>query len=60
MLRWLWAVFVFSLYSSAIAWVLLSKIVEKLTKKDHSFRFDIIIFLCFFVISSIIIAVLLY
>ena len=60
MLRWLWAVFVFSLYSSAIAWILFSKIVEKLTKKDHSFRVDIVIFLCFFVIAAIVIAILLY
>jgi hypothetical protein len=60
MLRWLWSVFVFSLYSSAIAWILFSKIVEKLTKKDYSFRVDIVIFLCFFVIFAIIIAMLLY
>ena len=56
----LWAVFVFSLYSSAIVWVILSKIIGKLTNEKYSFNVDLVIFACLFSIAAIVFTMLLY
>jgi hypothetical protein len=58
-LRWLWAVFVFSVYSAAIAWLLISKILEKVIKKKYSFNIDIIVFVCLFTVAVAIYIILL-
>ena len=60
MLRKLWAVLVFALYLAAIAWLICSKIIEKLAKKQYSFVIDMAIFVCLFITAAIVIAILLY
>lgn len=59
MLGALWAIFVFSIYSSAIVWLIISKIVGKLTKEKYSFKVDMVIFACLFAIAAIAFAILL-
>lgn len=59
-MRSLWAVFVFSLYSSAIVWLIISRIVGKLTKEKYSFKVDVVIFVCLFAIAAIVFSLLLY
>lgn len=53
MLEGLWAVFVFSVYSATIAWLLISKILEKLIRKKYSFNVDIILFVCLFIVAAV-------
>jgi hypothetical protein len=54
MLRGLWALFTLSTYTAAIGWIIISKIVEKITKKEHSFNFEVAIFVVLFIVSAIV------
>lgn len=56
MLKYIWPIFVFSLYSAAIAWLLISRILEKLVKKKYSFNVDMAIFACLFIVAAVIFA----
>ena len=59
-MRSLWAVFIFSLYSSTIVWLIISRIVGKLTNEKHSFKVDMVIWACLFAIAAVVFTILLY
>ena len=55
MLRRLWAIFTFSVYLSAISWLIVSKMIERLFKKTYSFTVDMVVFACLFVIAVVLV-----
>ena len=60
MLRGLWGILTLSIYLSAIAWLIVSKILGKLIKKDYSFNVDIVIFVCLLIIAVVLVATWLF
>lgn len=53
MLQGLWALFTLSTYTAAIGWIMISKIIEKIIKKNFSFKVDVTIFVFLFIVSAI-------
>jgi hypothetical protein len=50
-----WGIITVAIYLSAIAWLIVSKIVERAIKKNHSFIVDVVIFACLFIIAVVIV-----
>lgn len=53
MLQGLWALFTLSTYTAAIGWIMISKIIEKIIKKNFGFKVDVTIFVFLFIVSAI-------
>lgn len=53
MFRKVWAILVFSTYTSAIAWIVISNIAVKIRKREHSFNTDVVLFALLFIVSAV-------
>lgn len=53
MLRGLWSLFTISVYTAAIGWIIISRIIAKIAKKEYSFNVDLAIFALLFTASAI-------
>lgn len=59
-MRGLWGIITAAIYLSAIAWLIISKIAEKVIKKDHGFTVDVVIFACLFIVAVVLIVTWLF